>query len=233
MLEHAPHACIHVCIQLTHASAESDLEQLERIDDDTFIAYQLYLKVGMCMCMCIQLTMGRKHVHAVACAPYCSYARWRAARGMGMPADHCTCALRPSWPQEWLFLRRDATSRATGTLAKNTIVLDMGGFSNKCTPLRRRTRTPCRAQTPRCIPCAVRAPLTSRRAVRVRRRHLSNARFKKLLTHKTVKTADEMYPQSLGTMVAVAGATSTRSHPRGTHPPRTHPRALRAHTAHH
>jgi len=66
--------------------------------------------------------------------------------------------------KEWLFQRRDATSRRTGTLAKNTIVLDMAGFSNK---------------------------------------YLSNARFKKLLTHKKVGKMDEMYPQSLGTMVIV------------------------------
>jgi len=66
--------------------------------------------------------------------------------------------------KEWLFQRRDATSRRTGTLAKNTIVLDMSGFSSK---------------------------------------YLNNKRFKGLLTHKTIKTADEMYPQSLGTMVIV------------------------------
>lgn len=71
--------------------------------------------------------------------------------------------------KEWLFQRRDATSRRTGTLAKNTVVLNMSGFSSK---------------------------------------YVSNARFKKLLTHKTVKTADEMYPQSLGTMVIV-GLPST------------------------
>lgn len=33
--------------------------------------------------------------------------------------------------KEWLFIRRDKTSRRTGTLAKNMVVLDMKGFGSK------------------------------------------------------------------------------------------------------
>lgn len=66
--------------------------------------------------------------------------------------------------KEWLFQRRDAVSRKTGSMAKNMVVVDMGGLSRK---------------------------------------HLGNKRFKALMSHPRIKTADEMYPQALGTIVMV------------------------------
>jgi len=66
--------------------------------------------------------------------------------------------------KEWLFQRRDAVSRRTGSLAKNIVLLDMGGLSQK---------------------------------------HLGNKRYKKLMTSPAIKTADDMYPQALGTIVII------------------------------
>ena len=73
--------------------------------------------------------------------------------------------------KEWLYQRRDAVSRRTGSMAKNTVVIDMGGLSRK---------------------------------------HLGNKKFKKLMSHPKIKTADEVYPQALGTieMVKLPGALS-------------------------
>ena len=66
--------------------------------------------------------------------------------------------------KEWLYQRRDATSRRTGGLAKNIVIVDMGGLSRK---------------------------------------HLGSKRYKALMTHPAIKTADEMYPQALGAIVLV------------------------------